>query len=99
MLVRNPITYRGGTPADALRYSSEMYALTVASNPLFGLPALNFRGSALGIDIRQVCRLHTPPVINTGIAHRQPGIGQVGAGIVHPPMQCFEQALEALGNA
>ena len=88
----------GGTPADALRYTNEMYALTVASNPLFGLPVLNFQGTPTGIDIRQVCRLHMPPVINTGIAHRQPGIGQVGAGIVHPPMECFEQALEALAE-
>jgi hypothetical protein len=92
------VQFIGGTPADALRYTNEMYALTVASNPLFRLPALNFRGVPTGIDIRQVCRLHLPPVINTGIAHRQPGIGQIGAGIVHPPMECFEQALQALAN-
>lgn len=92
------VQFIGGTPDDALRYTSEMYALTVASNPLFGLPALNFRGTPTGIDIRQVCRLHMPPVINTGIAHRLPGIGQVGAGIVYPPMECFEQALEALAH-
>ncbi len=90
------VQFIGGTPQDALRYTSEMYSLTVASNPLFTLPALNFRGVPTGIDIRQVCRLNMPPVINTGIAHRQPGIGQVGAGIVHPPIECFEQALEAL---
>jgi hypothetical protein len=90
------VQFIGGTPADALRYTSEMYALTVASNPLFGLPTLNFQGTPTGIDIRQVCRLPMPPIINTGIAHRQPGIGQVGAGIVHPPMQCFEQAMKAL---
>jgi hypothetical protein len=75
-----------------------MYALTVASNPRFSLPALDFRGVPTGIDIRQVCRLHMPPVINTGIAHRQPGVGQIGAGIVYPPMACFEQALEALAH-
>lgn len=92
------VQFIGGTPADALRYTNDMYALTVASNPLFGLPALNFRGTPTGIDIRQVCRLHMPPVINTGIAHRLPGIGQVGAGIVYPPMECFEQALEALAH-
>jgi hypothetical protein len=92
------VQFIGGTPEDALRYTHEMYALTLASNPLFGLPALNFQGTPTGIDIRQVCRLHMPPVINTGIAHRQPGVGQVGAGIVHPPMECFEQALEALAH-
>lgn len=92
------VQFIGGTPEDALRYTSEMYALTVASNPLFGLPALNFMGTPTGIDIRQVCRLHMLPVINTGIAHRLPGIGQVGAGVVYPPMECFEQALEALAH-
>jgi hypothetical protein len=92
------VQFIGGTPADALRYTSEMYALTVASNPRFSLPALDFRGVPTGIDIRQVCRLHMPPVINTGIAHRQPGVGQIGAGIVYPPMACFEQALEALAH-
>ncbi len=92
------VQFIGGTPDDALRYTSEMYELTMASNPLFSLPALNFKGAPTGIDIRQVCRLHMPPVINTGIAHRQPGIGQVGAGVVYPPMDCFEQALEALAR-
>lgn len=93
------VQFIGGTPADALRYTRQMYAITVTSNPLFGLPALDFQGVPTGIDVRQVCRLNMPPVINTGIAHRLPGIGQVGAGIVHPPMECFEQALQALANA
>lgn len=92
------VQFIGGTPDDALRYTGEMYALTVASNQLFGLPALNFRGTPTGIDVRLVCRLHMPPVINTGIAHRLPGVGQVGAGVVYPPMECFEQALEALAR-
>jgi hypothetical protein len=92
------VQFIGGTPEDALRYTNEMYALTVTSNPFFGLPTLNFMGTPTGIDIRQVCRLHMLPVINTGIAHRLPGIGQVGAGVVYPPMECFEQALEALAH-
>jgi len=90
------VQFIGGTPADALRYTREMYEITVTSNPLFGLPALDFQGVPTGIDVRKVCRLHKPPVINTGIAHRLPGVGQVGAGIVHPPMECFEEALKAL---
>ncbi len=90
------VQFIGGTPADALRYTREMYEITVTSNPLFGLPALDFQGVPTGIDVRKVCRLHRPPVINTGIAHRLPGVGQVGAGIVHPPMECFEEALKAL---
>ncbi len=92
------VQFIGGTPADALRYTRSMYDITVTRNPLFGLPALDFQGVPTGIDIRQVCRLNLPPVINTGIAHRLPGVGQVGAGIVHPPMQCFEDALQALAE-
>ncbi len=92
------VQFIGGTPDDALRYTQEMYALTVTSNPQFALPTLNFQGTPTGIDIRQVCRLNLPPVINTGIAHRLPGIGQVGAGIVHPPMECFTAALTALSE-
>jgi hypothetical protein len=92
------VQFIGGTPADALRYTREMYAITVTNNPLFGLPSLNFQGTPTGIDIRQVCRLNMPPVINTGIAHRLPGVGQVGAGVVYPPMECFEQAITALAN-
>ncbi|WP_052891150.1 DUF1116 domain-containing protein [Thermogemmatispora carboxidivorans] len=93
------VQFIGGTPADALRYTREMYSLTVTTNPQFSLPTLNFQGTPTGIDIRQVCRLNLPPVINTGIAHRLPGIGQVGAGIVHPPMECFTAALQALADS
>ncbi|WP_069804784.1 DUF1116 domain-containing protein [Thermogemmatispora onikobensis] len=93
------VQFIGGTPADALRYTREMYSLTVTTNPQFSLPSLNFQGTPTGIDIRQVCRLNLPPVINTGIAHRLPGIGQVGAGIVHPPMECFTAALQALADS
>lgn len=93
------VQFIGGTPADALRYTREMYEITVTRNPQFGLPPLDFQGTPTGIDIRQVCRLNMPPVINTGIAHRLPGIGQVGAGIVHPPMECFEEAVRALAAA
>lgn len=92
------VQFIGGTPDDALRYTRDMYDITVTRNPLFGLPSLDFQGVPTGIDIRQVCRLNMPPVINTGIAHRQAGIGQVGAGIVHPPMQCFEDALQTLAE-
>jgi Protein of unknown function (DUF1116) len=93
------VQFIGGTPADAMRYTREMYDITVTSNPLFGLPSLDFQGVPTGIDIRQVCRLNMLPVINTGIAHRLAGVGQVGAGVVYPPMECFEQALQALAEA
>ncbi len=93
------VQFIGGTPGDALRYTREMYDITVTTNPLFGLPVLDFQGVPTGIDIRHVCRLNMLPVINTGIAHRLAGVGQVGAGVVYPPMECFEQALQALAEA
>ncbi len=89
----------GGTPADAVRYTLEMYDLTLAEDSAMAIPALDFRGAPAGIDIRKVVQLNRPPIINTGIAHRLPGIGQIGAGIVEPPMQCFTQALADLAAA
>ena len=88
----------GGTPADALRYTQEMYDITVAEESQYQLPTLNFRGSPVGIDIRQVVRQNLLPIINTGIAHRLPGVGQVGAGIVRPPMECFVAAVKDLAS-
>jgi hypothetical protein len=92
------VQFVGGMPADALRYTTEMYDITVAEDSQYQLPPLNFRGTPVGIDIRQVVRQNLLPVINTGIAHRLPGIGQVGAGIVHPPMECFVTALQYLAE-
>ncbi|HEY7357792.1 MAG TPA: DUF1116 domain-containing protein [Ktedonobacterales bacterium] len=89
----------GGTPADALRYTLDMYDLTLAEDSTMAIPALDFRGAPAGIDLRSVVRLNRPPIINTGIAHRLPGIGQIGAGIVEPPMICFTQALADLAAA
>jgi len=90
------VKFIGGMPRDALTSTLEMYEITVGENPAFGLPPLDFRGTPTGIDIRKVVRTGMTPRINTGIAHRKPGIGQVGAGLVRPPMACFEQALEAM---
>ncbi|HEU0000550.1 MAG TPA: DUF1116 domain-containing protein, partial [Ktedonobacteraceae bacterium] len=90
------VQFIGGTPADAMRYTLEMYDITVAESSHFQLPPLGFRGSPTGIDIRQVVRQNLPPIINTGIAHRLPGIGQVGAGLVRPPMACFVAAVHEL---
>lgn len=93
------VQFIGGTPADALRYTLEMYDITVAESSNFQLPPLGFRGSPTGIDIRQVVRQNSLPIINTGIAHRLPGVGQVGAGLVHPPMECFVEAVHALADS
>lgn len=92
------VKFVGGTPAEAAAATMEMYEITVGENPAFGLPPLDFRGTPTGIDIRKVVRTGITPRINTGIAHRMPGVGQVGAGLVRPPMACFEQALEAMAE-
>ncbi len=90
------VQFVGGCVSDALHYSELMYEITETESNSFFLPALDFRGSATGIDIRKVVATGILPVINTGIAHKKAGVGQVGAGIVHPPMVCFENALLSL---
>lgn len=89
------VQFVGGTPQDAINYSTKMFEITETENNTYKIPALNFRGTATGIDIRKVVETGILPIINTGIAHKDPGVGQVGAGLVRPPMKCFEDALEA----
>src|SRR5260221_3608419 len=86
----------GGSVGDALNYTRSMYDITVARSPDWTMPALDFAGVPVGIDIRKVVETGIRPTINTGIAHRLPGVGQVGAGIVNPPFSIFEKALLAL---
>ncbi len=87
-----------GSAADALNFTRTMYEIAAGENPEWTLPSLDFRGVPTGIDIRKVVETGIAPVINTGIAHREPGVGQVGAGVVRAPMACFEQALEAFAE-
>ena len=89
------VTFVGGTPRDALNATLEMYEITSAEHKHFTMPTLDFRGTPTGIDIRKVVELGIAPRINTGIAHKNAGVGQVGAGLVRPPMVIFEQALMA----
>lgn len=89
------VQFVGGEPQDAINYSKSMYEITEGESNIYKIPVLDFRGTATGIDIQKVIETGILPVINTGIAHKNPGVGQVGAGIVHPPMKCFEDALEA----
>ncbi len=86
----------GITAAEAVQMTLDMYPITAAEHALFRIPALNFRGTPLGIDIRKVLETGVLPVINTGIAHKEPGVGQIGAGIVYPPMEVFEKAWKAM---
>ncbi|MBL8805537.1 MAG: DUF1116 domain-containing protein [Rhodospirillales bacterium] len=85
-----------GTAADALDYTRAMYDITVGRNPDWTIPGLDFAGVPVCIDVRKVVETGIAPTINTGIAHRKPGIGQVGAGTVRAPLRCFEDALVAV---
>ncbi len=89
------VTFVSGTPADALEATLEMYEITAAEHRHFTIPALDFRGTPTGIDLRKVVEKQITPRINTGIAHREAGVGQIGAGLVRPPKSIFEQALRA----
>lgn len=84
--------------AEAVAYTRAMGEITLARNPKWGIPALEFAGAPAGIDVRRVVESGIAPAINTGIAHRQPGVGQVGAGVARAPLACFEKALLALAN-
>ena len=86
-----------GSASQAFQYTRTMYEITTAKNSDWSIPALDYAGVPTGIDIRKVIETGITPTINTGIAHREPGIGQVGAGIVRAPYACFEQALVELG--
>ena len=92
------VTFVGGTVRDAVASTLEMYDITLAEHETFRIPALDFRGTPTGIDVRKVIRTGILPRINTGIAHRKAGIGQVGAGLVRPPRVCFEEALRAMAS-
>lgn len=92
------VSFVGGTPADALNATLEMYEITAAESRYFTMPALDFRGTPTGIDLRKVVELGITPRINTGIAHKDAGVGQVGAGLVRPPMKIFEDALLAFAE-
>ncbi len=89
------VSFVSGTPQDAVNTTLEMYEITAAEHPHFKIPALDFRGTPVGVDIRRVVELGILPRINTGIAHREAGIGQVGAGLALPPAEAFEKALMA----
>jgi hypothetical protein len=92
------VTFVGGTPKDAMNATLEMYEITFAESKFFTMPSLDFRGTPTGIDLRKVVELGITPRINTGIAHKNAGVGQVGAGLVRPPLKIFEDALVAFAE-
>jgi uncharacterized protein DUF1116 len=92
------VRFVGGTPADAMGFTRLMERITLGRNSGYGLPSLGFSGTPTGIDARRVVETGIAPVINTGIAHREAGIGQIGAGIARAPLACFEAALRELAR-
>ncbi len=92
------VNFVGGAPEEATHATLEMYEITAGEHKHFTIPQLGFRGTPVGIDLRDVVELGVTPRVNTGIAHREAGVGQVGAGLVRPPMKIFEEALEAFAE-
>jgi len=93
------VQFVGGSARDALDTTRRMGAITIGRNPAWSVPQLDFIGAPTGIDVIRVVELSLLPAINTGIAHRKPGIGQVGAGLTRPPWECFYEAFEAFARS
>jgi hypothetical protein len=89
------VSWVGGSVAYAVENTQKMYEITAAKNRRFIIPFLDFQGTPTGIDIRKVVRTGITPTINTGIAHKGAGMGQIGAGIVSFPIEIFKQALKS----
>jgi hypothetical protein len=90
------VQFVGGQAGDALNYTRQMYEITAAENRAYQIPSLDFRGAPTGIDVVKVVETGILPFIDTGVAHKRPGIGQVGAGVLSAPTQPFIKAFEGL---
>ncbi|HPF09621.1 MAG TPA: DUF1116 domain-containing protein [Candidatus Cloacimonadota bacterium] len=93
------VQFVGGNAADALGYSLSMYEICLGESRNYQIPALDFRGTPMGIDVIKVVENNLCPIIDTGVAHKNPGVGQVGAGVVNAPMEPFLKAYEALAKS
>jgi len=89
------VGFVGGTPADARRISSDMATITVTRHRDYQLSGLDFVGSPVGIDVRAVLDASLEPTLTTGISHKDPGVGQIGAGLTRAPMDCFSKAMRS----
>ena len=87
------LNFTGGTAEQALAFSRDMHSISIGVSPDYLMPALNFQGAAVGIDIRKVVQTNVVPVIDTAMAHKEPGHSIIGGGIVRPPLECFTRAL------
>lgn len=92
------VQFVGGSAPDAVRYTLAMYEITSAEHTVYKIPALDFRGTPVGIDVRKVVEGGVLPFIDTGVAHREAGIGQIGAGVLSAPAEPFQKALAALAR-
>jgi len=92
------VTFIAGTPKDAIKTTMDMYEITFAEHKQFTIPFLDFRGTPTGVDIRKVVEKGMTPRVNTGVAHKEAGVGQVGAGVAIMPMGPFEDALVAFAE-
>ncbi|OGS08184.1 MAG: hypothetical protein A2270_10145 [Elusimicrobia bacterium RIFOXYA12_FULL_51_18] len=88
------VQFVGGKAADAVNYTMAMYEITAGENNVYQIPYLDFRGTPTGIDVVKVVESGVLPFIDTGVAHKKPGIGQVGAGVLSAPPEPFVKAFE-----
>ena len=93
------VQFVGGSVDLATQLTLQMYEITLAESRVYQIPTFNFRGTPTGIDVSRVVETGILPSINTGVAHKEPGIGQVGAGLVGPPGNIFAEAAIALAEA
>jgi hypothetical protein len=93
------VQFVGGQAADALQYTRQMYEIAAAENNMYQIPALDFRGTPTGIDIVKVVQKNILPFIDTGVAHREPGIGQVGAGVLNASREPFIKGFEGFAHS
>ena len=92
------VQFVGGSVDDALNYTRQMYEITAAESPVYQIPALNFRGTPTGIDVIKVVEKGILPFIDTGVAHKNPGVGQIGAGVLNAPLEPFRMAFEGFAR-
>jgi hypothetical protein len=92
------VQFVGGSASDAVRTTLSMYEITASENPAYQIPALGFRGTPTGIDILRVIEKNTFPFIDTGVAHKRPGVGQIGAGVLRAPALPFRKAFEGFAR-
>jgi hypothetical protein len=88
----------GGTPDEAFAYTREMRTITMGNHPIYKLPVFGFEGAPVGIDVRKVVQTNSTPIIDTAIAHKNPGYPKIGGGLVRAPLECFKKALVAFGQ-